>query len=302
MKKQFATALLLALTAVTATAQQPVVANKDGEKLVVNPFSGKPLTTEQLQREIEAAKLQTQMLEEQLKQTNLTSEIGTIPLRKAVEAEQARTAMVKEQANQKSIADAQKAAAVPAVVREAADAGGTKPKQVDSKSKESTKAKAKDKAPAQKSESAGTPERKDSAKEQKRVADKTAAAPVFPQLVSVISVGPRRSAVLDIQGKTLVVEDGANTPFGPLVILGETKANIGGRDYLVHEATLSRFVETDKYEEPVKSGAAAPAKAPPASTASRTAVPAGMPTPPSASNALPPLQLPPGVSVLPAPK
>ena len=51
----------------------------------VNPFTGKSLSEEELQRELEASKAKTALLEEQLKQVTLTADIANVPLKKRAE-------------------------------------------------------------------------------------------------------------------------------------------------------------------------------------------------------------------------
>ena len=116
--------LTLALAFAGAYAQSKQVAAPAGNavasasKLERNPFTGRQQSVEQLQRQLEDAKLNTQLIEEELKQTNLKGEMGNVPLRKEVEAAQARTATKKEEMGQRDMEELQKAA----VAARAADA------------------------------------------------------------------------------------------------------------------------------------------------------------------------------------
>jgi hypothetical protein len=51
----------------------------------VNPFTGKSLNEEDLQRQLEASKARTSLLEEQLKQVTITADIANVPLKKRAE-------------------------------------------------------------------------------------------------------------------------------------------------------------------------------------------------------------------------
>ena len=287
--------MLLAMAATSlAFAQTPP--DKSGsvstwaeQNVLINPFSAKPLSAEQIQAELEAARLHTQLLEEQLKQTNISAEIRNVPLRKSVEASQAETAVKKEEVSRAQIAQALKQAQNPPPAAPPASAG----KPVSAPPETAPK-------PAPKPAPKAVPKPAQEAAKPAEAAKKP--APVQPTLVSIVTVGNRKSAVIDVQGASLVVADGGMTPFGPVVIMDDSSANIGGRTYAVHGATISRFVSSDVAPpEPPKPGNApvsAGFGATPASAAQAQPVPS--PAAP-ARNQLPPLMLPPGVSVLPQP-
>lgn len=298
-------------TTTAVVAQAATVGKTDPH---VNPFNGKLQSAEQIQRELEQARMETQMLEERLKQTNLSEELRAVPVRKAVEVAQAATAMKKEEASQKEIEAAMRAPKIsPAAASRAASAAipvakpvpVKKPRPVVKPSKESANSR---------------PE-----------TSQAAAAPALPRptLVSVMAVGSARSAVLDVAGGTMVVSDGESTPFGVLRVRDKDSIELGGSTFRVHNATIARFVVSDAkaVAAPGSSNqggpaavatppAAAPAVQPVVNTT--TALPAqangplsALPLPPGTPAAaaqdgigpkaqMPSLQLPPGVNLLPA--
>jgi hypothetical protein len=294
----------------------------------VNPFNGKLQSVEQIQRDLEQARIETQMLEERLKQTNLAEELKTVPMRKAVEAAQATTAVKKEEAAQKEIDQNMRAPKVPTGTTGRAGApAADKPVLVKKKARPVV-VKSADKAGASADKTvpgtAATP----------------APAPLpRPSLVSIVNVGGARSAVLEFAGGTLVVADGDSTPFGVLRIHDQNSADVGGTSLRVHNATMARFVVSDAKAVTTNgapgqgAGAAAvgtPAAPAPQAPAAPAASPLGLPaqangplpalplppstpaaaapatpnatTPLNAKTQMPALQLPPGVSVLPPPR
>lgn len=223
--------------------------------------------------------MQTQLLEEQLKQVGLTEDMRNVPLRKSVEAAAATTALRKEESQQrqleKQVQDAERAyEAEQAAAREAARA----------------------------------------ARNQKVAAEKAAAqpprnepvvhAPPAVRLVSVVSVGTQRSAVLAVGDATLIVHDGEQTSGGPVEVVNASTVRVGGKTLHVESMTLSRAVLPDR--APAAEGAAASALAP-VSLPTPVAPPQGLPpllppqanaAPGASANAMPALQLPPGVRLL----
>src|SRR5690606_31985718 len=142
---------------------------------LVNPFNGKPLSVEQIQQELELSQYRTQLLEEQLKQTNAVAELSNVPLRKGVEAAQARTQLSKEELSLKVVQDQLYPAPPP-----------PPPPPPPPKSEEEVKREAAAKRAA---------ERK-AQREAKELAAKTPPA----TLLSVVQMGNERSVVLDIKG------------------------------------------------------------------------------------------------------
>ena len=193
--------MLLAMAATSlAFAQTPP--DKSGsvstwaeQNVLINPFSAKPLSAEQIQAELEAARLHTQLLEEQLKQTNISAEIRNVPLRKSVEASQAETAVKKEEVSRAQIAQALKQAQNPPPAAPPASAG----KPVSAPPETAPK-------PAPKPAPKAVPKPAQEAAKPAEAAKKP--APVQPTLVSIVTVGNRKSAVIDVQGASLVVADG----------------------------------------------------------------------------------------------
>ena len=234
----------------------------------VNPFTGKSLQLEQIQKELEASRLRTQLLEESLKQTNIKEEMATVPLRKAVEAAQAKTNIRKEEA---------------AYVAVEAGVKDQKVKQTKQSAKAAADKEAQMRADIE-------------AKVRKEYATKEAQAPVvrMPTLMSVLVVGQSRSVVLDFDGNTMVAADGTATPAGPVAIRDDQSAYVGGRLFTVRDSTLGRFVVSDP-----KAVAKPATEAPKAATvlvSSDSAKTFNTGTP------LPTLQLPPGLPPLPGTK
>lgn len=310
-----------------APAIAPAAANAAKTDPHVNPFNGKLQSVEQVQRDLEQSRLETQMLEERLKQTNLAEELKTVPMRKAVEAAQATTAVKKEAAAQKEIEQNMHAPKVPAgaIVRTGAPAAD-KPVLVKKKARPvGVKSTDKTGVAADKSVNGTSP-----------------VAPAVPQprptLLSVLNVGGARSAVVEFAGGTMVVADGDSTPFGVVHVHDQNAVDIGGTTLRVHNATMARFIVSDAKAvttnggSGLSAGAAAvgtPAAPAPVAPAAQISSPIGLPAqangalpalplPPSTpaaaapangnvnplngKSSMPALQLPPGVSVLPPPR
>jgi len=234
-----------------ATAAAPgVVANAAKPDPHINPFNGKLQSAEQLQRDLEQARMQTQVLEEQLRQTTLNEELKAVPLRKAVEIAQAATAVKKEAVSQKELEAAMHAPKIP--VPTAVTAPGASPKPIPVKKVTVPKKVATTVAPTV---SAPAPAVK-------------APAP-RPNLVSVLDIAGSRSAVLEFEGATLVAADGQSTPFGVVAVQDQNSVSVGGTTLRVHNATMARFIVSD-------------GKAPTAQGAAGTAGPAAVGTQPAA--------------------
>lgn len=263
----------------------------------VNPFNGKLQSAEQIQRELEQTRVETQMLEERLKQTNLSEELKTVPLRKAVEAAQAATAVKKEESNQKDLDAAMRAPKIPTGMAAHAAQLPAVPKAVAVK-KTARPAKAKASAT-------------ETFTEQSANAIKPAPAQVArPTLVSVMELGSSRSAVLDFAGSTLVVSDGDSTPFGVLKIKNKDSVELGGTALRVHNATMARFVVSDAKAVMVPGsnnamgGAAAvatPIASPVSVSPATLSAPSAVGLPAQANGPLPALPLPPSTAAVAAP-
>jgi hypothetical protein len=240
----------------------PALAASDPASALVNPFNGKPLSQDQLQLELERSKYTTQLLEEQLKQTNAIEEIKNVPGRKAVEAAQFRTAEKKEEAAVKDIENNMKTAKAPSEPAAA-------PKPV----KKSAKALAKERAEA-------------AAAAKKQAEDAAARAVAIPpaELVSVMLVGSNRAVVIEVNGAVATIADGDQSPVGAVHILDSSSASIGGRVYKVHAQTLSRFVMSDT--KPVAAASSMGVQ----SGTNVTSLPPAIP--PGSSAALPPPPIP----------
>lgn len=283
------------VTTVPAAAA-PSVTVKGGKVTVTNPFTGTAVSVEELQAELEAARLRTAALEEQLKQTSLSNEITTVPLRKAVEAAQARTTARNEELKLQEAERANREAAERAA-RERADAAAA--------------AKAAKEAAKNRGRAPSTSAAADAA-------NALPAPAPMPRvtLLSVMAIGDSKSVVLDFDGATAVVEDGGLTPMGKVTILDPHSAMLGQRTFKVSTATLSRYKRSEQDAAAAApagtSVTTVPAPAQPGVTGGVTAVApraaaGGMPVAastqqgaPGAPAQLPPLQLPPGMTILPA--
>jgi hypothetical protein len=254
----------------------------------VNPFTGKSQNLEARQRALEVAKMETALLEEQLKQAALSEDLVVMPLKKQVETAQATTARMKEELAQKEVIMAPKLAAIQAA--NAQKALNPMPLPAEAKAKPKTR-------PV-------------------KVKPVAEAAPVKPvvapvpapriEVSTIMNFGGTRAAVLDIDNNILTVKHGDNTPVGMVEIIDDQSVRVGGRAYKVHGATLARVVISDPKPVDPKAPVMAPAM-PAAPAAAATAPSAVFPGPlgnlPPGRNgqpSLPPLQLPAGVTLLPA--
>ncbi len=305
MKAKFSL-LALAVCCSGALAQAPE-GKASTAALEVNPFTGKPLSVEQIQRELEDAKIRTQLLEEALKQTNLRQEINTVPLRKAVEAAQAKTAVQREASAQDDMAEAKRAAAEArqAAVRAQAAKEAAERKAAQAEAQRAAKLAARKKT--QKNDEADEGEEDSDEAREAQAAKAAAAKPALarPSLSSVMDLAGSRSAVLAYGDNVLVVQDGGMTPSGPLKVIDMNSVELNGEVLRVHGATLSRFVVSDpKPVDPamVNRSGPTPSAAAPVVKSANEASPAANSNSVQAGqrSALPPLQLPPGVNVLPS--
>jgi len=290
-------------------------------KLEVNPFTGKPLSVEQIQRELEEAKLRTAVLEEALKQSNLQEELQALPARKSVEMAQARTAVKREEVAMSDLEGQRRSAEA---TRQAAERAAIAQAQREEDATRQARKEAADRAAAAKRDAARkAKEERDAARKAKlepksesssRGAE-NASAPAKPlpkvALTSVLSFGSKHSAVLDVNGEAVVVEDGGMTNFGPLRVLGRDSVELNGVQLNVVSSGVSRFTVSDP--KPVDPKAAAmetrtvslPNSNPMPTVSQLSSASNVAPSAPSGSSlgapraTLPPLQLPPGLTVLP---
>lgn len=235
----------------------------------VNPFTSRPLRLESRQRDLEISKLDTALLEEQLKRSVLSHDMELLPTKKAAE---------KTQIESQAKAVARQAAGLPPVGASLptpasasampAAAAATTPKAASRPSSKSAKTKA---APAPQ-------------------ASVPPAAPmiVHPEVVAVMTAGGTPSAVIAVAGQTMLVPSGQMTPMGKLEVLDESSVRLGARTLQVHGWTLSRQVVSDvKPPEEKKPGAVA--------SASSSALMAATPSSAPPRLALPPIPIPPDV-------
>lgn len=285
----------------------PVVSKKPGVfPREINPFTGKPLSGEELQARLEASKLLTQQLEEQLKQVTLAGEIEGVPARKGAENATAKAEQRKEEiklaeleAEAKAKADARAAEAkAKADAERAAKAAARAAAKEDARRKKAGLPSLAEEAAARAAEAAANAAR----------SQEVMHAPV---LVSVQKSGTKASAMFDHGGATLLIGDGEASPFGVVKVLDEQSVEINGKRLQVNNHTISRFAVPENVDRKAAAGAAAvPARA----------VATGPSTAPvltvqqmaggddvrvrvegaGTAARLPPLQVPPGVQVIPS--
>lgn len=290
----------------SAVSQSPGVFTRE-----INPFTGKPLSGEELSARLEASKLLTAQLEEQLKQVTLAGEIAGTPVRKSADIATARAAQRTEELK------------LAAVEAQAADAARVRADAARARAEAEKAAKAAAKEEARRKK-AGLPTAAQEA---------AAAAPVVvarPVLLSVLKIGTSNSAMFEHNGATMLVADGENSPMGVVQVVDGQTVRAGAVEYKVSSSTLSRFAAPAVLEtaasRPV--AVATPAGAPGTSAgtprpvarantspplngalsdemraqvAAESAAVTGLSTPASGTAArLPPLQIPPGVQVLPS--
>lgn len=80
-----AIAAFVSLCAVTIVALPPLDAHAQGAATAVNPLTGQPLSFEATQRRLEQMRLETQMLEEEAKQTAIRNNMTLAPIRRSSE-------------------------------------------------------------------------------------------------------------------------------------------------------------------------------------------------------------------------
>lgn len=267
--KYLTTVIALGLTSIAASAQVPTstvpasatattpsaaapTASKD-----VNPFTGNPLTYEQAAMTLAVQKLQTSILDEQLKQANLRGDLGNLSIKKQAEQATAQTALVKEQVTQREVLSPKKQVAIPSAALPAIPAvpavpavapaqkttkavksttpsnGGTVrtlKKQTDQASAEPTK------PTVQKTDETSSGET--TAVEPKKV--QAAPASGVNEVQAILNAGGVFSAILNTTEGLAIYRDGSATPWGPIRV-SATEVLVGGRTFQVHATTLGRF-------------------------------------------------------------
>lgn len=175
---------------------------------LANPFTGKSLSLEGRQRSIEEAKLDTELLNERLKQATMLADLTYVP--------------IKKQAEVASLPNVQK---------------------VQTKDASAPAAKEASAAPAKKI----TKSKKKGAVKEAPPATPVVAVPADPVLtVSSISINGRNaSIVLEAQGNVMSARHGESTPFGTVQVIDSRTAMVGGRQLKVREAVISRMVVSD---------------------------------------------------------
>lgn len=201
----------------SATAETNAAVPAAAGSGAVNPFTGSNLGAEAIQRQLERAKSETQLLEERLKQATLMADMESLPAKKKAELAQLKLNEVPSMG-------------VPGAV-------GTPAKAV----KVAKARVVKRKAPA-----AASP-----AVEMAH----TAAAPAV-ELEGVVVNNGYASAVLSVNGNTSIIPNGAATPFGQLQVLSDSSARVGGMTLQVHDSTIARVKISDPKPVDPKAAAA----------------------------------------------
>jgi DNA polymerase III gamma/tau subunit len=190
----------------TAPESVPVVAQSSSVGSDTNPFTGKDLSTEQRQRQLENAKMDTDLIQEKLKQANLIADLTYLPLKKRAEV-----ALLPGAA--KEVVEAKPRGEAPAPVA----------RKAVKKVKKTTKAEEKP-TPAP---SAAVPSQ-----------------PTI--IVSGISInGTKASAILETANGVMSAQTGEITPFGQLRVIDNRTISLGGRVLKVQDAMLSRMTISD---------------------------------------------------------
>jgi hypothetical protein len=168
----------------------------------MNPYTGLSMATEALLRQLDAAKLETALLEERMKQQNLMAEMELLPARKRAEA----ATLVKDVRTEAKAIKAEQDGTGPPVAK-ATPKTAVKPK----------------------------------------IAEPEIKAPPAPkiELMSLISGVNGVSAVVDLNGNTVVLREGEETPFGVMSVVDESTILLGKQRFSVHAHTLSRMVVSD---------------------------------------------------------
>lgn len=245
------------IAAPAAPIAAPRQANIEAE---TNPFTGKGLSAEYRQRQLEEAKMDTDLIQEKLKQANLIADLTYLPLKK--KAEVSTLPGIAAAANSTAAAAAPK----PAVsgMTSGAPEGVTDAPPKPAVRKQSKKVKAPKKVEP-------TPPLQ-------------LPVPMAPSItISGISInGSYASAIIETDGGVMSAQNGESTPFGQLRVIDQRTVTLGGKTHLVRDAMLSRMMVSDPvYVDPEKVRNAPQAIVP-------VAPPANIPLPP-----LPPLPAPP---------
>lgn len=234
---------------------------------LVNPFSGKLVSDEEMQRELDRKKRQTSMAEELLKQTNVANELHAATMRKNVEIAQSVTALQKEHNSQidlRSVLETREAERL----RITSNYEAELKRQADEKRKvvAEEKQRKREQAAAERnklSPTAAAEKRRAEAaaikaaaqlKESQAQAIAQKRVVVLPQLSSVMTVSGVKTAVMQYNGVTLRVADGEHTPFGKVRVLDNRTVSVDGKKIeITGAAGLTRFVSSDVSKEEASS-------------------------------------------------
>lgn len=225
----------------------------------VNPFSGQRVSDEEMRRDLERRKRQTQISEEVLKQTNLSNELQAATMRKNVEIAQANTQLQKEhnaQIELRSVLETREAERLRITQNYEAE---VKRQQEERRLAAAKEAEAKKKA----AEEAARNKLSPTAAAEKRRAEAAAikaaaelkeaqaraiveAKPVnLPKLVSTMAVSGNKVAIINDNGRMTRYEEGDNTPWGVVKVLTSDTISLGGQKLSLRGDTTTRFVRSD---------------------------------------------------------
>ena len=232
-------------TTVSAASTKPA-----DVRVPINPFSGKGLTLEQRTRELEDAKMDTDLIQEKLKQATLLADLTYLPLKKKSEIG--------------TLPGIKDGTLLPTAKTAAASSAGDPEKTVSIAKKAA------------------------SGKHVKKVAQQAPPTPAPPMpmampaspavtVAGVMINGTKASAILETDNGAMSAQNGESTPYGLLRVIDSHTVTLGGRTLKVRETVLARMAVSDPATDAAKPGGNSPATGTP------------LPTPAKNQTVLPPL-------------
>lgn len=288
----------------------------------VNPFSGQMVSDEEMKRDLERTRRQTQAAEELLKQTNINNELTAATMRKNVEIAQSKTALQKEhnaQIELRSVLENREAERLRITKNYEAEVKRQEEEFKARVAKEAAdKKKAEEEAAKNKLSPTAAAERRRAEaaaikaaaelKESQAKAVAQAKPTILPGLVSTMAISGTKVAILDEGGKMVRFTDGDQTPYGLLRVVSADTVTLGGQKVVQRGDTTTRFIASDvnNNDQDARSAprtvsappvTAMPAPTPsPAPSASMGSAPKPTPTPTGGSGvSMPTLKLPPPI-------
>lgn len=226
---------------------------------LVNPFSGNLVSDEEMQRELERKRRQTQMAEELLKQSNVANELHASTMRKNVEIAQSVTALQKEhnaQIDLRSVLETREAERL----RITANYEAELKRQAEEKRKAAAEEKERKRQLAEAEKNKLSPTALAEKRRAEAAAIKAAAQlkesqaqaiaqqrpQELPSLVSVMEVSGKKTAVVKAGGQTFKVADGEQTAYGKVRVLNNRAVTFDGKNVEISGVGgITRFVRSD---------------------------------------------------------